>query len=123
LAVGGPIPPPGDDEAATDPILNRDYFDGFITAEHPKYQHLIVHSDNEGFDVPIDFEEALVATDIPLLGGMLGSTQRLQAECRVLAGIVGVPARMAAEADAMKRSGRVEKNGSNTRSRRSPACD
>lgn len=99
LALGGPIPPPGDDEAATDPVLDRDYFDSFITAEHPKYQHLIVHSDTEGFYVPIDFEEALVATDIPLLGGMLGSTQRLQAECRELAGILGVPARMTAQAD------------------------
>jgi hypothetical protein len=30
---------------------------------------------------------------------MLGSTQRLQAECRELAGILGVPARMTAQAD------------------------
>jgi len=98
LALGRPLPPPGDYEAANDPVLDRDYFDSFITAENPKYQHLIMHSDTEGFYVPIDFEGPLVAIDIPLLGGLLGSTQQLQAECRELASIFGVPAGMDAAA-------------------------
>jgi hypothetical protein len=100
LALGRPIPPPGDKEAAHDPILERDYWNRFLAGKYPKYQHLIVHSDAEGFYVPIDFKGALVATDdIPLLGGMLGSTQQLQAECRELADVLGVPAGLDAEAD------------------------
>jgi hypothetical protein len=102
LALGRPIPAPGDQAAADDPILQRHYWDGFSAGEHLKYQHLIIHSDAEGFYVPINFERALLATDdIKLLGGMLGSTQQLQAECRELAGILGVPAGMDAEADKM----------------------
>jgi len=100
LALGRPVPPPGDKEAAHDPILERDYWNGFVAGDHLKYQHLIIHSDAEGFYVPIDFEGALVATDdVPLLGGMLGSTQQLRAECRELACVFGVPAGMDAEAD------------------------
>jgi hypothetical protein len=99
LALGMPIPLPGDKEAAKDPVLQRDYWDGFIAGERLKYQHLIIHSDAEGFYVPIDFEGALVVPDIPLLGGMLGSTQQLRAECKELAGVLGVPAGMGPEAD------------------------
>jgi hypothetical protein len=99
LALDMPIPPPGDKEAAKDPILQREYWDGFIAGERLKYQHLITHGDAEGFYVPIDFEGPLVAIDTPLLGGSLGSTQQLRAECRELASILGVPAGMDAAAD------------------------
>lgn len=100
LALGRRLPPPGDKGAADDPVLQRDYWNGFLAGERLKYQHLIIHSDAEGFYVPLDFEGALVVTDdIPLLGGMLGSTQQLQAECRELAVLFGVPAGMDTEAD------------------------
>lgn len=99
LALGRPIPPPGDKDAADDPILARDYWDRFCAGERLKYQHLIIHSDTEGFYVPVDFERALVVTDSPLVGGMLGSTQQLQTECRDLASLLDVPAGMGGESD------------------------
>jgi len=58
-----------------------------------------MHSDAEGFYVPIDFEQALVAADIPLLGGTSGSTQRLLSECNERAGTLGVPAELHWEAE------------------------
>jgi hypothetical protein len=68
-------------EATDDPVLHGDYWNGFLSAERLKYRHLIIHSDAEGFHVPIDFAGARFGTnDIPLLGGMLGSTRRLRAE-------------------------------------------
>jgi hypothetical protein len=109
LALGRPIPPPGDKEAAKEPVLDRDYSEGFLAGERLKYQHLIIHSDAEGFYVPIDFERALIAADIPLLGGMLGSTQQLRAECKELASVLGVPAGMDAEADEIMKA--VETQG------------
>src|SRR5262249_3659514 len=100
LALGRPIPPPGDKNAAKDPVLHGDYYKRFLAGERLKYRHLIIPSHAERFYVPIDFERPLVVTDdVPLYGGMLGSTQQLLAECRELAGVLGVPAGMDAEAD------------------------
>ena len=99
LALSRTIPPPGNKDAAKDPILDRDYWDRFSAGERLKYQHLIIHGDAEGFYVPVDFERALVVTGIPLIGGMLGSTQQLQSECRDLATVLEVPAGMDGEAD------------------------
>ena len=104
LALGKPIPPPGDGDAYKDPILNQDYWDRFRTGERLEYQHLIVHSDAEGSYVPVDFERALVVTSFPLAGGMLGSTQRLQAECADLAGVLGMPVEMDHESDELWRA-------------------
>jgi hypothetical protein len=101
LALGRPLPPPGDKDAADDPVLDRDYWERFCAGERVKYQHLIIHSDAEGFYVPVVFERALVVTDFPLAGGMLGSTQQLHAECRDLAGLLGVPAGIGGESDAV----------------------
>jgi hypothetical protein len=36
LALGMPIPPPGDKEVAKDPVLQPDYWDGFIAGERLK---------------------------------------------------------------------------------------
>jgi hypothetical protein len=41
-----------------------------------------MHSDAEGFYVPVDFERVIDAESMRLDGGWLGSTQRLQAECQ-----------------------------------------
>ncbi len=108
LAAGNPVPPPGDKDAAEDPVLKRYYasLDERPTAPRrglfrrrveeqvlaPEFEHLINHSDAEGFYVPIEFERVIVDTwGMGLTGGMLGSTQKLLKECEALARALGVP--------------------------------
>jgi hypothetical protein len=107
-----PLPPPGDDRSSSDPILES-YFSNVIGKEpgvllrlfkkQPRFarsfDHLIVHSDAEGFYVPQDFSEVLFADDRKLPGGMLGSVPRLLAELDRLANILGVPDDLHSEAE------------------------
>ncbi len=53
------------------------------------YDHLIHHSDCEGFYVPVDF--AAVFYDKEITGGWVGSSQRLLEECRGIAARLGLP--------------------------------
>jgi hypothetical protein len=56
------------------------------------YEHLIVHSDAEGYYVPCDFEHVLFpAEHFEIPGGMVGSTQRLLGECQDLATRLEIP--------------------------------
>jgi len=71
---------------------------GFLAAlfgsrpKKPRYQHLIWHSDCEGFYLPRDFDEVILdrATS-PGHGAMVGSSVRLLADCRELAHLIGLP--------------------------------
>src|SRR5262249_15383958 len=75
LALGKPIPPPGGGDAPEDPILGLDYWDQLRKDQRLKYQHLIVHSDAEGFYVPVDFERPFDTSSESSDCWMLGSTQ------------------------------------------------
>ena len=58
------------------------------------FQHLLWHSDCEGFYLPRDFQDVIVAADIPGRRGadeMVGSSVRLLGECRVLARAIELP--------------------------------
>lgn len=103
LALRGELPPPGDEDAAGDPVLD-DYYDIFDralsegrAAEMP-FQHLIVHSDSEGFYVPVDFE-AVIATEPSqeIEGGVIGSSHALLRECRELALALELPEELPAD--------------------------
>ena len=53
--------------------------------------HLLCHSDSEGFYLPIDFPDVVFSSeDDDIVGGMLGSSQRLIAELRVVAPALGI---------------------------------
>jgi hypothetical protein len=80
LALENPPPPPGTLDADKDPLLSE-YQKRFQAGEELKFQHVIVHSDAEGFYVPVDFKRVINGEALQLSGGFLGSTQRLQAEC------------------------------------------
>jgi hypothetical protein len=59
----------------------------------PVYDHLMFHSDAEGYYVPVDFPEVLNPTGaVYITGGALGSSVRLGQECETLAGHLGLPA-------------------------------
>ena len=53
--------------------------------------HLLCHSDSEGFYLPIDFPDVVFSSeDDDIAGGMLGSSQRLVAELRLVAPALGI---------------------------------
>ncbi|HVK77847.1 MAG TPA: hypothetical protein VM734_31290 [Kofleriaceae bacterium] len=104
LELRGTLPGPGNSDASKDPVVAAYYDIATGTARglkrllgKPKprrqsFDHLILHSDAEGFYVPIDFEDVLYADRaLPLAGGMIGSSQRLLDECTRLRDALGIP--------------------------------
>lgn len=53
------------------------------------FEHLVHHSDCDGYYVPVDFAQVIVSDS--LAGGYLGSSVRLLAELRRIAGFLGLP--------------------------------
>ncbi len=79
---------PGDIHASDDPVLRR-YYEGLSSS---RYDHLINHSDAEGYYLPIDFPRVIYPEhELGIAGGMIGSTIRLLAECRRIAEALGIP--------------------------------
>lgn len=114
LDAGLPLPSPGDRSCADDPVLMA-YYDN-VTGKRPSllkrlfhspprfargFDHLILHSDSEGFYLPQDFPQVLVADDESLPGGMLGSAPRLLTELDRLASLLGLPDHLDADSDAL----------------------
>lgn len=110
--IHGRLPTPGDDDASSDPVL-ADYY-ALIGKSKPgllsrltrrrsiqrSFDHLIVHSDAEGYYIPQDFPEVLFPPDeLEIPGGMVGSVQRLQEECRQLARNIELPLDLDFESD------------------------
>src|SRR4030095_15105926 len=91
LALGKSTPAPGNRETYQNVALNEAHLERFNAGKDTKYQHLLVHSDAEGFYVPIDFNRVIATPTLSLSGGWLGSNQRLQAECRELASMLSMP--------------------------------
>jgi len=105
LASGRTMPPPGDDNASADPVQEA-YYDAVagkrrLFRKSPqfdrRFDHLLVHSDAEGFYVPVEFDEVLFSDGVP--GTMLGSSQALSRECEELAQALGVPADLDPESE------------------------
>lgn len=105
LDAGMPMPPPGDRSSSGDAVLER-YFEeevgqpaGWLAKlfqRRPKfardYDHLILHSDAEGFYLPSDFRDVQFPPeeyDIP--GGMIGSVPRLAKELARLSQALKIP--------------------------------
>lgn len=95
LDLDGTIPEPGGvggAEPADDPILQRYYDAVESNAEGRTFDHLIVHSDAEGFYVPQEFPNVLAEPTGELVaGGFVGSSQRLKEECIRLALVLELP--------------------------------
>jgi hypothetical protein len=112
LAASGAVPPPADAHPERDAVLRSAYDRGPAAvmavrdgsaeyrwaAEAPTagsagdrhtFDHLIQHSDREGYYVPIDFTPVLLSDDV--LGGYLGSSQRLLEECLRVAEALDLP--------------------------------
>ncbi|OPG08658.1 hypothetical protein [Microbispora sp. GKU 823] len=105
LAESGELPPPAPVEAAAEDPLLKDVYSrgpryGVEVDEGTRligsgreadgaYDHLVHHSDCEGFYVPVDFAPVLCTNEIT--GGWVGSSQRLLEECRRIAARLGLP--------------------------------
>jgi hypothetical protein len=107
LALGRELPPPGDDGAASDPVLT-DYYKIFDTsfargeATGIAFQHLIVHGDAEGYYLPVEFDDVILPeASLEIAGGNLGSSHALLRECRELAQALELPADLSFEDEAV----------------------
>lgn len=87
-------------------LLNRDKrkFLGLFgrPPARPRFQHLVLHSDAEGFYLPRSFDEVIVdftQPQRPGLGMMIGSSVALLEECRDLADALHLPDDVDPESD------------------------
>lgn len=90
LAADGRLPEPlvRTQRATDDPLLSKVYED--LPSDPPgPFDHLVHHSDCEGYYVPVDFAHVIVDKKVP--GGYLGSSSRLLTEIRRLAEALGLP--------------------------------
>jgi hypothetical protein len=89
------LPAPGDENSARGALLQRYYtdFDRSDTQQaFGAYDHLIIHSDAEGYYIPQDFERVIIPGEsCPVAGGMVGSSQRLRKECEKIAAVLQLP--------------------------------
>ena len=62
------------------------------------FQHLIIHSDAEGYYLPVEFEDVLIADpSLEIAGGMIGSSHALLKECWELALMLELPPNLSVE--------------------------
>lgn len=91
---------PGNADLSKDVVLKKYYDQYELLTEQKKsifnirkrkasrtsrFEHLIIHSDTEGYYIPLDFEKVIVDNNENLKGGMLGSSIRLKKELEELA--------------------------------------
>jgi hypothetical protein len=126
LDLRGTLPAPGDENAANDPVL-LEYYEAAGVArpgllrrifgtrrwQRPRtFDHLILHSDAEGFYAPVDFPHVIFSSGAnKLVGDMLGSAVRLREECTRLATALGVPPGLDSEDDQLWSAARAQGTG------------
>ncbi len=104
LDLNGIMPPPGGQDAAEDEVMEEYYrlavqhqtgLMGKLFRRAPRagtFDHLLHHSDAEGYYLPQDFPSVLVPPkSFRIPGGMVGSSARLLEECKRLAAALELP--------------------------------
>jgi hypothetical protein len=112
VASGRSLPRPGDDGASDDPVLDAYFavaegrapslFGRMLGRPRPAraFDHLILHSDAEGYYLPVEFRQVVFpdpALDVD--GAMVGSSPMLLRECERLATVLGIPPDVVPESD------------------------
>jgi len=115
LDLTGRLPSPGGDDSSKDPVLEK-YFKAVCSAPasfwsrlagkrpntNRSFDHLIVHSDAEGFYLPLEFADVLFPDEgLKVAGGMVGSSHTLLKECERLASALEIPADLDETSDAL----------------------
>ena len=106
LDANGELPPPGGDDSAEDPVIQA-YYErldagtgggllGRLRRRGPapaapagRFDHLINHSDSEGYYVPQRFDRVL--RDERVAGELVGSSHALRAELETLRDALAIP--------------------------------
>jgi hypothetical protein len=109
----GYLPGPGDDSSAGDPVLEA-YFNDVLNVKpsilrrmfekrrsfRRRFDHVIVHSDAEGFYLPVDFSEVLILPGAGIVpGSMVGSVPRLLDELDRLGQALQIPEALISTSD------------------------
>lgn len=103
-ALGRGLPAPGDKDNLSEPVVEEYYERAAIDATLG-YRHLMMHSDTEGYYLPLDFSHVLVPPPrFRVAGGEVGSVPHLRAECLKLAEAIGMPADISIEAPVFSRA-------------------
>ncbi len=124
LELGATLPEPGGADAPEDPVL-QEYYKSVSNsgasfwkslfgrkAANRAFDHLINHSDAEGFYVPQDFPDVLLPPeDLEIPGGLVGSSVRLLEETRVLAEQLELPLDLDPESDEVFESAESQGEG------------
>ncbi|MBX9692136.1 MAG: hypothetical protein K2Z81_07115 [Cyanobacteria bacterium] len=98
LLVEGACPEPCTDDPTGDHAYDEcyDYIATYQDArskEEMRFDHLLCHSDAEGYYLPIEFDEVLYdLDDLGVVGVQVGSSVVLARECIALAAVLGLPA-------------------------------
>jgi hypothetical protein len=119
------LPEPGNADSSQDPQLDAYFKDVLgtqpgwlarLTQTRPKFRrefdHLIVHSDAEGFYLPQDFAQVLITDDATIPAGMVGSTPRLLSECVRLAQLLEIPSHVTKDSEELWEASDSEGEGS-----------
>jgi hypothetical protein len=114
LNLRNSLPEPGGPDASRDPVVEeycrllgaeKNSFFGRLFRKKKierQYDHLIFHSDAEGFYLPQDFREVLFPPEkLKIPGCMVGSSHRLLQETATLARAIELPLDMDPEAEAV----------------------
>jgi hypothetical protein len=91
--AGGRLPSPGDEDAAEDPACHR-YYDSVEDQRTPPrpFDHLMLHSDAEGFYLPQLFSPVIYTTEEQdVMGNIIGSSVALARELEELAQVLQLP--------------------------------
>jgi hypothetical protein len=114
LDTNGRLPPPGDDDSSKDPVL-AGYYQAAEGAKasfmsrllgrqkiQRKFDHLVLHSDAEGFYLPIEFQDVIFPDEsLEIAGGMVGSSYQLLKECKRIAAALEIPDDLDETSDAL----------------------
>ena len=102
--LNGRLPAPENGQASAD-LLMREYYSshlyrrpmspGMMSPHHSTpwgFKHLLFHSDNDGFYLPLAFKFVIVQTpEMAVPGELLGSSVRLRQECMAIARHLELP--------------------------------
>jgi hypothetical protein len=118
LDLHGVLPAPGEDDELKDPVV--DEYNRLADQGEPgflgrlfrrpmrarSFDHLMLHSDCEGYYLPQDFPNVLFPPqELEIPGGMVGSSNRLMEECKRLAQALQLPLDIDPEAEEVWEAG------------------